>query len=115
MIEKDSVCGEDAVSLPIIFSHLVCINLRGSVRTSRVKRSVFVLGRRGGTKHFGTRGLVEARIWTYEANCLQQPRGSKSSNIPGIFGLVKGDPYVGLRSKVVNFVRLNMSEKSREP
>ncbi|CAB4574100.1 unannotated protein [freshwater metagenome] len=94
MVEEDAVRGEHAIALTIVLGHPVGIQLCGTVGGARIERCVLVLRRRGGTKHLGTRRLVELGGDPHHSDCFQKSNTSKPRGVPGVFWLVKTDPNV---------------------
>ena len=72
MIEHYPRAGKKIVALAIIHSNKMSINLRYSVRTARIKRGVFVLGRCFYlSEHLAGGSLVEADVLVDVADGLQ--------------------------------------------
>jgi len=114
MIEQDPVAGEYLVGVPVVAGEVVGVNLGRRVGALRLKGRGLTLGRRGGAEHFAGGRLVEPRLDLGLLDGLQEPQGSQTRDVAGVFRHVKAHPHVALRAEVIDFVRLDLMEEIRQ-
>src|SRR5581483_11238199 len=88
------------------------------VRTSRVKGRSLALRGLSGSEHFRRASLIKtdvsARMFPMIAHALKKTKGSKRIRVGGIFRILEGDLYMGLRAEIINFRRLSGFDHATE-
>src|SRR5277367_3291299 len=103
MIKQDSVGRKHSVGFPVIYRHPMAVNFSRPVRAARMKRSIFLLRRRRGTKHFGRTCLVETAVNSALPHGFEDSRSTQTGDISREFRCVEAHTHVTLCSQVVDF------------
>ncbi len=113
MVEQDSVACVETIAIAVVHSHPedVYLYLRAGVGAPRAERRGFVLGQQGSPEHLRARRLVVTRLDPTAADRLQQPCGPQPGHVPRVLGSIEAHPHVGLRSQVVDLIRLNVVDQ----
>ena len=63
-------------------------------------------------KHFATRRLKKTGTQSGFANCFQNADGTHARDVRRVFRNIEAHAYVALRSKMINFVRLQAHKEA---
>ena len=102
----------ETIAFAIVHRRPVGENFRDAVGTARPERSPLGLWNFLRLAiHLAARGLVKTRANSGFANRFQNADRSDAGDVGGVFGNIKTDTDVALRSEVINFVRFQIVEQ----
>src|SRR3989442_851143 len=115
MIEENAVARKHAIGLAVIHSDVIRVGLCASVGRAWMKRCRFSLRRlKGFAVKLGRRCLIKLRANPRLTNRFQETDGAEPRYLASVFGNVKADANMGLGAKIIDFIRLHLSEDGVE-
>src|SRR5229473_8007197 len=114
VVEQDAVGREHAVRLAIVDDDPVGEDLRDAVRTTRVERGLFVLGRRCAPKQLRRRRLVQANGRITVRYGFEQPQRAQRIHVARVLGSLEAHLDVALGGEVVDLARPYFIDEARQ-
>src|SRR2546428_8453154 len=110
MIKENAVARKHAVGLAVVHSDVIRVCFCASVGRTWMKRCRFGLGLLPGfAVELGRRCLIKSRANTGLTNRFEKTDGAEPRYLASVFGNVKADANMGLRAKIIDFIRLHLS------
>ena len=117
MVEQNPVAPVQPVTLTVIHRQPVPVHLRTRIRRPRPERGLLRLRHRLHLPvHLRRRRLIITRLLHQPSmpHRLQQPLHPQPHRITSILRAVKTHPHMALRTQIVNLLRLNVVQQSRQ-
>src|SRR5579864_7791199 len=115
MIEENAVTGEETVSLPVVDSRPIGVQLGATVRTARPEWGGFPLrGFHDFAVHLAAGGLIKLGFDTRFPYGFQQTHRAQSSNVARILRDLEAHQDVALRSEMIDLVGLKPIKKPHQ-
>ena len=117
MVEQNTVDSEHIVSVTIFFHNPEAVLLGNCVRRIRVERRCFTLRNfLDLTIQFRSRCLIHLAAFSQTTNTdsLQNTQNTQSVHITGIFRCIKRNLHMALCSQIVDFIRLNLANNTKQ-